>query len=234
MAEVFWPGENAVGRPIQISGRDQAVVVGIVDNVRSQTLATIAQPEMYVPHAQTGVRAVMYVVKSSLGTAQVLAAARQVVQQLDSRLPLIFPAAMQDLVDEQLARPRFYWLLLSLFAALAVALAAVGIYGVVAYVVTQRTREIGVRMALGARQGEVVRLMLWQGLRPAVAGMIIGAAVAAGAGKLIEGLLYEIRPYDPVTFVAVSLSLLVIVLVACAIPARRASSVAPAEALRSE
>ena len=234
MADVFWPGEDAIGRPIQISGRDPAIVVGIVENVRSQTLATVAQPEMYVPHAQTGVRAVMYVVKSSLGPAQVLAASRQVVQQLDSRLPLIFPGAMQDLVDEQLARPRFYLLLLGLFAALAVSLAAVGIYGVVAYVVTQRTREIGVRMALGARQSEVVRLMLWQGLRPAVAGMILGAAVAAGAARLIEGLLYEIRPYDPLTFVAVSMSLLLIVLVACAIPARRASSVAPAEALRSE
>jgi predicted permease len=234
MADVFWPGENPVGRPIQISGQQPAVVVGVVANVRSQTLATQAQPEMYVPHMQTGLRSVMYVVKSSLDSAQVLSAAREVVRRLDARLPLIFPGSMADLVDEQLARPRFYLVLLALFAVLAVVLAAVGIYGVVAYVVTQRTREIGVRMALGAKQREVVTLMLWQGLRPAFAGMLIGGAVAIGAGRLIRGLLYEVQPHDPLTFVGVTFVLLVVVLVACAIPARRASTVPPAEALRGE
>ncbi|MGH9174773.1 MAG: FtsX-like permease family protein, partial [Vicinamibacterales bacterium] len=202
--------------------------------VRSQSLATVAQPEMYVPHAQTAVRTVTYVVQSSLDSAQVIAAARQVILKLDSRLPLISPSAMQDLVDEQLARPRFYLVLLGLFAVLAVLLAAVGIYGVVAYVVTQRTREIGVRMALGARQREVVGLMLWQGLRPAIAGIVIGLAVAIGAGRAIRGLLYEIQPYDPLTFAGVASVLLMIVLLACAIPAQRASAVPPAEALRGE
>jgi ABC-type lipoprotein release transport system permease subunit len=110
----------------------------------------------------------------------------------------------------------------------------VGIYGVVAYVVTQRTREIGVRMALGARHGAVVRLMLWQGLRPAIAGMLMGLAVAMAAGRVIQGLLYEVQPYDPMTFVSVSAALLGVVVVACAIPARRASRVPPAEALRGE
>lgn len=234
MAEVFWPGEDPVGRPIQVSGREQGIVVGVVANVRSQALATVSQPEMYVPHAQTGLRSVTYVLKSSLDSAQVITAARQVVRQLDPRLPVISPSAMQTLVDKQLARPRFYLLLLGLFAVLAVVLAAVGIYGVVAYVVTQRTREIGVRMALGARHREVVGLMVWQGLRPAIVGMLIGLAIAFGAGRLIQGLLYEIRPNDPLTFAAVSVGLLVVVLIACAIPARRASRVAPADALRSE
>ena len=141
---------------------------------------------------------------------------------------------MQDVVDEQLARPRFYLVLIGLFAVLSVVLAAIGIYGVVAYVVAQRTREIGVRMALGARQGQVVGLMLWQGLRPAAMGMAIGLVVAIGAARLIRGLLYEVQPHDPMTFVAVSVGLLVVVVIACAIPARRASGVAPAEALRGE
>jgi putative ABC transport system permease protein len=235
MADVFWPAEDPVGKPVRLGSQGEpAIVVGIVENVRSQALASVAQPEMYVAHAQTQLRSVMYVVRSSLDSAQVLSAARQIVRNLDSQLPLIYTSAMPDLVDEQLARPRFYLVLLGLFAVLAVVLAAVGIYGVVAYVVTQRTREIGVRMALGARQREVVGLMLWQGLRPAMAGIGIGLAVAVGAGRTIQSLLYEVPPHDPLTFVGVSGVLLTVVLLACAIPARRASAVAPADALRGE
>jgi ABC-type antimicrobial peptide transport system permease subunit len=119
-----------------------------------------------------------------------------------------------------------------LFAVLAVVLAAIGIYGVVAFVVTQRTKEIGVRMALGASQREVVGLMVWHGLKPAVAGMGIGLAVAFALGRVIRGLLYQVQPNDPLTFVGVSAVLLAVVLIACAIPARRASGIAPADALR--
>jgi predicted permease len=234
MADTFWPGENPVGKPIQIDGQDPAIVVGVVANVRSQAVARAADPEMYVPHAQTGLRSIMYVVRSTAAPAQVLSAARDVVRRLDTRLPLIFPSAMQQLVDDQLARPRFYLVLLRLFAVLAVVLAAVGIYGVVAYVVAQRTREIGVRMALGASQSEVVGLMVWQGLRPAALGMALGMLVALAAGRVMQGLLYEVPPHDPLTFASVSAALLVIVLLACAIPARRASAVPPAEALRGE
>ena len=234
MADTFWPGENPIGRPVQLDGEEPVVVVGVVANVRSQAVARLADPEMYVPHAQTNLRSVMYVVKSSAASAQILGAARDVVRRVDSRLPLIFPSAMTDLVDDQLARPRFYLVLLSLFAVLAVVLAAVGIYGVVAYVVTQRTREIGVRMALGAKQREVVMLMLWQGLRPAALGMVIGLIVALGAGRVMQGLLYEVPAHDPRTFLGVSGLLLIIVLLACAVPARRASSVPPSVALRAE
>jgi predicted permease len=234
MADVFWPGENPVGRPIQISRQPPAIVVGVVANVRSQTLASQAAPEMYVPHAQGGNRSIAYVVKSTLDSGQVLAAARQVVQRVDARLPLIFPGSMEALVDGQLARPRFYLLLIGLFAVLALVLAAVGIYGVVAHVVSERTREIGVRIALGARRGEVVSLMLWQGLRPAIGGVAIGLAIAIGAGRVLGGLLYEVRPHDPLTVIGVTTMLLAIVMVASAIPAARASRIAPAQALRSE
>jgi ABC-type antimicrobial peptide transport system permease subunit len=189
---------------------------------------------MYVPHAQGGNRSIAYVVKSTLDSGQVLAAARQVVQRVDARLPLIFPGSMEALVDEQLARPRFYLLLIGLFAVLALVLAAVGIYGVVAHVVSERTREIGVRIALGARRGEVVSLMLWQGLRPAIGGVAIGLAIAIGAGRVLGGLLYEVRPHDPLTVIGVTTMLLAIVMVASAIPAARASRIAPAQALRGE
>jgi putative ABC transport system permease protein len=234
MAEMFWPGEDPLGRPLGISGRGPGVVVGVVANVRSQTLAAVAQPEMYVPHAQAQSRAMTFVVQSTQDSAQVLAAARQVVRRYDARLPLIGPSAMQALLDEQLARPRFYLMLLALFAVLAVSLAAVGLYGVVAYVVTQRTREIGVRMALGAARGEVVALMLWQGLRPAIAGMAAGAGLAYLGGRALSGLLHEVQPHDPATFAVVVAMLFVVVIIACAIPARRASGVAPADALRGE
>jgi ABC-type antimicrobial peptide transport system permease subunit len=123
---------------------------------------------------------------------------------------------------------------LSLFAVLAVVLAAVGVYGVVAYVVAQRTREIGLRMALGARPSQVIGLMLWQGLRPAVFGMALGLTVAVAGGRLMQGLLYAVQPHDPTTLVATSVVVLAVVVSACAIPARRASAVAPADALRGE
>jgi putative ABC transport system permease protein len=234
MADVFWPGEDPVGRPIQIDNGPLATIVGVVANVRSQTLAQQAQPEMYVPHAQAAVRNVTYVLESSLAAAQLLPTVRDVVRRFDARLPLIDPGPMSDLVDAELARPRFYLLLLGMFSVLAIVLAAVGVYGVVAYVVSQRTREIGVRMALGARRDQVVTMMLWQGLRPAVAGVALGIVVAVGAGRVIQGLLYEVQPHDPSTFVSVALVVLVVVAGACAIPARRASGIAPVEALRGE
>ena len=156
------------------------------------------------------------------------------MRKFDSKLPVIAPGTMGALVDEHLARPRFYLLLLSLFAGLAMVLAAVGIYGVVAYVVSQRTREIGVRMALGARQREVVSLMLLQGLRPAAAGVVVGIVAALALGRVASGLLYTVRPTDPATFVGVTVVLMVVVVIASAIPAMRASSVPPSQALRGE
>jgi putative ABC transport system permease protein len=234
MAEVFWPGEDPVGRPIQIDGQQLATVIGVVGDVRSQSLGRPADPEMYVPHAQTDVRSVMYVVKSPLEASQVLGGAREIVRRMDAGLPLISPGSLAALVDDQLGRPRFYVLLLGVFAVLAIVLAAVGVYGVVAYVVAQRTREIGVRMALGARAREVITLMLWQGLRPAVVGLLLGLAAAMAAGRLLAGLLHGVEPHDPGTLAIVTLLLLLVVVAACAIPAWRASAVPPSEVLRNE
>ena len=175
-----------------------------------------------------------FVVKSELPSAQMLSAARDIVRRLDARLPLVFPGSLRALEDAARARPRFYLALLAVFAGLALVLAAVGIYGVVAYAVTQRTREIGVRMALGAGRRQVLSLMMWYGLRPSVVGMAAGLGGALAATRLLRGLLYQVEPTDPLTFAAVSAGLLAVACGACALPAWRASRVPPAVALRGE
>jgi ABC-type antimicrobial peptide transport system permease subunit len=141
---------------------------------------------------------------------------------------------MQQLVDDALAQPRFYLLLLSLFATLAVVLAAVGIYGVVAYVAGQRRREIGVRMALGAGPADVVGLVVWQGLKPALLGAAIGLAVALGGSNAVGALLYEVSPRDAVVMTIVTVVLLIVVVLACMVPAARATRVPPTTALRAQ
>jgi ABC-type antimicrobial peptide transport system permease subunit len=163
-----------------------------------------------------------------------LDAARRELQALDPELPMMQPGTLADLAAAQLAQPRFYVLLLGLFAGLAVLLASVGMYGVVAYAVSQRTREIGIRMALGARAPQVVRLVLWQGLRPAAWGIVIGVIAAIWGGGLLRGLLYQVVPQDPLTLIAVPVVLMATVTIACAVPARRATRIPPAIALRSE
>jgi putative ABC transport system permease protein len=234
MADEFWRGEDPIGKTIALERSGVRTIVGIVGGVRSSNIQQPPQPEMYIPHAQTSSRTATYLVKSPQPEEQVLSAAREVVQAMDPRLPIIQPGTFKALEDAALARPRFYLLLLSLFAVLAVALAAIGIYGVVAYVVTQRTREIGVRMALGARAGSVIRLVVWQGLRPALVGVALGIIGAIQLRQLITGLLYEIEPLDPPTIAFVIILLSLIVLVACLVPARRAARIPPASALRSE
>jgi putative ABC transport system permease protein len=234
MAGEFWPGEDPIGKTIALERGTVRTIVGVVGGVRSANIQQPPQAEMYIPHVQTSSRTATYLVKSPQPADQVLSAAREVVHAMDPRLPIIRPGTFKALEDAALARPRFYLLLLSLFAALAVALAAIGIYGVVAYVVTQRTREIGVRMALGARAGSVIRLVVWQGLRPALGGVVLGIVGAIQFRQLISGLLYEIEPLDPPTIACVILLLSLIVLVACLVPARRAARIPPASALRSE
>ena len=234
MADEFWRGEDPVGKTLSLERGTVRTIVGIVAGVRSSNIQQPPQPEMYVPHTQTPSRTATYLVRSPQPEGQVLGGAREIVRAMDPRLPLIQPGTFKALEDAALARPRFYLLLLTLFAVLAVALAAIGIYGVVAYVVTQRTREIGVRMALGARTGSVIGLVVWQGLRPALLGVILGIIGAIQFRQLISGLLYEIEPLDPPTIALVVVLLSAIVLLACLVPARRAARIPPASALRAE
>ena len=234
MADEFWRGEDPVGKTMSLERGTVRTIVGVVAGVRSSNIQQPPQPEMYVPQVQTPSRTATYLVRSPQPEGQVLSAAREVVRAMDPRLPVIQPGTFKALEDAALARPRFYLLLLALFAVLAVALAAIGIYGVVAYVVSQRTREIGVRIALGARTSSVIGLVIWQGLRPAFIGVVLGIIGAIQFRQLISGLLYEIEPLDPATIALVIVMLSAIVLLACLIPARRAARIPPATALRTE
>jgi putative ABC transport system permease protein len=235
MADQFWRGEDALGKQIRLGGSPlPKLIVGIAADVHSTTLAAPPQPEMYVPHSQTAKRAMTFVLRSTQPAGQILAAAREAIRGVDAKLPLIRSGTHAALVARELARPHFYLLLLGLFAGLAVALTAVGIYGVAAYAVAQRTREIGVRMALGADTPTVLRLVIWEGLRPAIIGVAVGSAGAIAGGRIMSRLLFEVQPRDPVTMAAVVGAILLVVTLACAIPARRATRIPPAAALRFE
>jgi putative ABC transport system permease protein len=238
-ADRFYPGEDPVGKRISIGVsvgyRTDAdlTIVGVVEDVRWEQLTGDFEPEIYIPTAQAG-SSFMTVLMRSADPGAAVRAARQEVLAMDAALPFRDPGTMQDLLDTHTIRPRFYLMLLAIFAGLAVALAAVGLYGVVAYLVAERRREIGVRMALGARAGQVVGLVMRQGLVPAGAGAAVGLAAALATGRVIQGLLFGITPTDTVTLIATTAVLLTVVVLACLLPARRATRIAPASALRAE
>jgi putative ABC transport system permease protein len=236
-AEQYWPGEDPIGRQIEVGvslgfPEEPRTIVGVVEDIRALSLTQVPEPEVIVPFAQAG-SGFATVVMSARDLPGALAAARREVQSLDPNLPLIRPGTMAATLGEETASTRFYLTLLGLFAALALVLAAVGIYGVVAFQVAGRRREIGVRMALGARMQEVVRLVVWQGLRPAIAGLALGLAASAAAGRVIAGLLFDVPPHDLLTYAGVTVVLVGIVIAACLVPAGRASRIPPASALRS-
>jgi predicted permease len=238
-AEQYFPGEDPIGMQMRVqisAGFAEDVprtIVGVFGDIRGSVLTNEPQPEMVIPYAQSGASFPDVLMRGG-DPATMLDAARREVQALDSEMPLIQPGTMDEWMAGQLAQPRFYLTLLGIFAFLAVLLAAVGIYGVVAYVVSQRRREIGVRMALGARVQQVIQLVLWQGLRPALFGIVIGVTGAYWSTALLRGLLFEVGPQDPLTFALVPATLVLVVISACAAPAHRATRIAPASALRDD
>jgi len=211
-------------------------IVGVVRDVRGFALEVQPRPQLYHPHAQYPNEDTMaMVVRADVAAVSSLRSAiQQELNQLDPALPVANFRAMPELVATALARPRFNALLLGLFAATALLLTTVGLYGVVAYGVTQRTREIGIRMALGARRTNVLALAIRQGMQPALMGLCVGLVGAFGLMRLLTSQLYEVKPTDPAAFILVGCGLLVIALAACYFPARRATRVDPMLALRYE
>lgn len=235
LAKRYFPGENPVGRRVWVGGSiGQATVVGVVGDVRHGGLAARPRPELYVPYRQYPHGGMTVVVRGSGDAAELTRAVKGAVYAVDPAQPISDLTTLSDLLRGSVAPERFNLILLGGFAALALLLAAVGVYGIVAYAVSSRTREIGIRMALGAAGREVRRAVMGPALGPSLAGIVLGSAGAVLLGRALGTELYEVGPHDPLTFALVAVVLLGAAAVACAIPARRAARVDPVVALRSE
>jgi ABC-type antimicrobial peptide transport system permease subunit len=235
MAKTIWGNADPVGGKFRPTALAQRVytVVGVVGDVRSTTLNQ-ESPSAYYPIDQRVWPLMDVVVRTDVPPTAVLPMIRQKVRELDSDLPIATVRTMEDWISNSAAQPRLSALLVVVFATMAIAIAAVGIYGVLAYSVNQRTREIGVRMALGASRDGVVRLVVREGLTLAAIGIGVGLLGAVGLGRAIGTLVYGIAPRDPFTFLATALVLGTVALIACALPSWRAARVDPTIALREE
>ncbi len=233
----FFPGEEVVGKRFGY-GTDETPewvrIVGVVADVRQIELARAAEPEAYFPAAQVPEPGMTLIVRSDLPFASVASSIRAEIASLDPQQPLTGLQALSERLSATLDQRRLSMLLLAIFSVGALVLAVLGIYSTLAYSVAQRTREIGVRMALGAPAGGVVRLVVGQGMRLALLGAALGIAGALLLGRVIGGMLFGVGAQDPGTFAAVVAVLLGAALVACWVPARRASRVDPLIALRAE
>jgi putative ABC transport system permease protein len=233
----YFPEEDPIGRGIDIgNGTDGFYeIVGVAGNVRYDTLGDAPTPTMYVPYKQD-VFSQMWVVARAGGDdpGRITGAVRQALREIDPALPAFSIMPMATVVSDSVAQRRFSMMLLAFFAGLALFLAAVGLYGVVSYVVSQRTREIGLRMAMGAAPGNIVRMVLGGGMKLAVVGVVIGLAGAFALSRYVETLLYEVTPSDPASYAGTAGVLLAVAALACYVPARRAMRVDPLVALQSE
>src|SRR6266566_1785837 len=233
LASRFFPDEDPVGHRITISGVLRTIV-GVVGDAKYQGLGVEAGPQASVPHAQSPYPGMRIVVRTTPDPASLISAVRSQIQSVDNEEGPTRFAPMTTLLAESVAQPRFNTFLIGLFAGLAFILAAIGIYGVINYDVTQRTGEIGVRMALGAQSRDVIRLILRQGILLTFGGLVLGIAGAFALTRFLSGLLFEVKPSDPVIYGAVSVLLASVAVLACLIPARRATKVDPLIALRYE
>ena len=237
-ARAYWPGQSAIGRRVKPGFQGAwRTVVGVVEDVKNAGIDKPTGTELYFPTAQAagfGLRAGYAVLRAKGDPARMAVAARGVIHQIDPSLPVSAVRTMDELLSEAQARPRFLTLLLTLFAGVALVLAAVGIYGVISYSVAQRTSEFGIRIAMGARPSDVIGMVLGQGLMLGAIGVVLGAAGAFALTRLIRGLLFGISSFDPLTFAVMAVVLAAVTLVACWLPARRATRVDPMVALRYE
>ena len=246
MARTYWSNPAAViGGRIRVGGpatRPWVTVVGVVADERHNSVTGIVNEKFFIPHVQWPVaaasgdpiRSVFLVARTAGDPLSVASAIRSEIRQMDSSVPIANVRSMNEVLATALATPRLTGFLLSAFAAIALALAAVGIYGVLAYVVSQRTQEIGIRLAIGADRSQVLGMVLRQGLGLAAIGIVAGLIGAYLLTRLMDSLLYEVRPNDPLTFAAVTAVVLLIALAASLLPARRATRVSPTAALRAE
>ena len=233
VARHFWPTEDPIGKQLPLF-RGNLTVVGVIGNTRHEGLSQETEAEFYVPYLQSPRNSMQLAVRTAADPDSMVSAVRAQIRDVDPDQPLYHVATLQQVLSESLAPRRFNMLLLGIFAGIALALATVGIYGVMAFSVTQRTHEIGIRMALGAHKRDVLKMVVGQGLKLALLGVAIGIVGAFALTRFLSSLLYAVKPTDPLTFISVSLILIAVALLACYIPARRAANVDPMVALRHE
>jgi putative ABC transport system permease protein len=236
-ARQFFPGENPLGKRISVEMFDQPVlteIIGIVGDARYDSLENEAEPTVYFPVPELTYPFMTLVLRTSGDPAKMAPAVQRELRAIDPNQPVSDVRTMKQVMADTLGRARFNTLLFGLFAGLATLLSAVGIFGVMNYSVTLRTREIGLRMALGAKQGQVLMLILKQGLFLTLIGLGIGLAGALALTRVLSGLLFGVGSTDPATFTSIALLLTIVSLIACYIPARRAARVSPLIAMRYE
>jgi putative ABC transport system permease protein len=236
-AQKYFPGSNPIGQKITIDMKDTNVpseIIGIVGDLHGADLSAAPWPTVYWPYPELTYSGMTIILRTESDPLALAPSAREVVQSLDKDEPISQVATMDQLISDSVARSRFSTYLLAVFAALAMALACIGIYGVMAYATAQRRNEIGIRMALGAQRRDVLRLILGQGAKLALLGAVIGVAGGLALTRLLKSQLYGISASDPFTFVIVTILLVGVALAACYIPARRAMRVDPMVALRYE
>jgi putative ABC transport system permease protein len=239
----YLSGQNPIGARLKIGGgmdRPWVTVVGVVANVRHNGITDVVKEKFYIPHTQwhqsvgQPIRSMSLVVRSTVAPAALARSIRQEVRALDPAMPVAQVRTMREVVNATMSGSRFMGVLLATFAAIALALSAIGIYGVLAFLVTRRTREIGIRLAIGAGRREVLRLVLGSGLTLAFVGLAVGMAIAALTTQFMRTLLHNVEPIDAPTFIAVAALLSIVALLASLVPAWRAARVDPVVALKTE
>jgi predicted permease len=235
LARTYWLNGDALGKRVKLRpAQPWSTVVGVIADARTESLADGGIPKIYLSAYQTYASDLVIFLRGTLEPGVAAEQVRQQVQSVNADLPVFGAQTLHDALSDSLSERRLSVEMVAAFAVTALLLAGLGIYGTISYIVSERQREIGIRLALGAQREEIQAMVLRQGLRLAMTGAGVGLVGALIVSNLMQGLLYGVRPTDPLTFVAVTLVLTVVALVACYIPARRATRVDPLVALRYE